>query len=136
MATLEKIDCLLPCESVKKLWASKDKMVPTILDSRKILNTDEAFAELGILNYWERWTSTKSAQWMDTHGGNTHFRGWSNDAYQSFDEVCKRIKKQLASKESKAVEETFLEYATEQHNQGIKPGRSGIQKKDQSCLMN
>jgi hypothetical protein len=78
----------------KKLWANKDKMVTTISNSGKILVTDEAFAELCLLNYWERWTSNKSAQWTDACGGNTHFKGWSNDAYQRFDEICRQINTQ------------------------------------------
>jgi hypothetical protein len=78
----------------KKLWANKDKMVTTISNSGKILVTDEAFAELCLLNYWERWTSNKSAQWTDVCGGNTHFKGWSNDAYQRFDEICRQINTQ------------------------------------------
>lgn len=110
----------------KKLWANKDKMATTISASGKITITDEAFAELCILNYWERWTSNKSAQWTDARGGNTHFRGWSNDAYQKFDEICNRIKKQRETTESKAMEEAFVEYATEQHGRGTKRGRSGI----------
>jgi hypothetical protein len=89
-----------------------------------ILVTDEAFAELCILNYWEKWTSNKSAQRMDARGGNTHFRGWSNDANQRFDEVCNRIKKQHKSKESKAMEDAFMDYAMEQHSRGTKQGRS------------
>jgi hypothetical protein len=78
----------------KKLWANKDKMVTTISNSGKILVTDEAFAELCLLNYWERWTSNKSAQWTDACGGNTHFKGWSNDAYQRFDKICRQINTQ------------------------------------------
>ena len=104
-------------------------MATTISDSGKILVTDEAFGELCILNYWEKWTSNKSTQWTDARGGNSHFRGWSNDAYQRFDEVCNRIKKQRKSKESKAMEVAFLDYTTEQHSWGTKRGRSGIRNK-------
>jgi ribosome-associated translation inhibitor RaiA len=110
----------------KKSWANKDKMATTILDGGKISVTDEAFAELCILNSWERWTSNKSAQWANAPGGNIHFRGWSKDAYQRFDEICKKIKRQRKSNKSKAMEEAFLEYATEQHSWNTKQGRSGI----------
>jgi hypothetical protein len=110
----------------KKLLANKDKMATTISDSGKISVTDEAFAELCILNYWERWTSNKSAQWTYARGGNTHFRGWSDEAYQRFDEICNIIKKQGETRDLKATEEAFLDYAMEQHSQGTKPGRSGI----------
>jgi hypothetical protein len=109
------------------LWANKDKMATSILDSGKILVTDEAFAKVCILNYWERWTSYKSLQWTDAHGGNTHFRGCNNDAYQRFNKICNIIKRQRKSKELKAMEEAFLEYAREQHSWGTKQGRFGIQ---------
>jgi hypothetical protein len=101
-------------------------MATTISNSNKILVTDEAFAELCILNYWERWTSKKSAQWTDARRGNTHFRGWSNDAYQRFNEICNRIKEERETKESKAMEEAFLDYTVEQHSRGTKQVRSGI----------
>jgi hypothetical protein len=119
-------DRLLPCVAGKKIWGNKDKIDSTISDSGKITVTDEAFAELCIQNYWERWTSNKSAQWTDARGGNTHFKGWSNDAYQKYDETCRRIKAQRETTESKAMEMAFLDYAMEQHSRGTKRGRSGI----------
>jgi hypothetical protein len=122
----------------KKLWANKEKMATTISGSGKILVTDEAFAKLCLMNYWERWTSNKSAQWMDVYGGNTHCKVWSNDMCQRFDEICRQINPQCESKEPKAMEVAFLDYVMEQHSRGTKQGRPGTQEprtKDQSSSM-
>jgi hypothetical protein len=121
-------DRLLPRVAGEKLWANKDKVVTTISHSGKILVTDEAFTKLCLLNYWERRTSNKSAQWTDAHGGNTHFKGWSNDTHLRFDKICRQINTQRESKESKVMEVGFLDYAMEQHSRGTKWTRSGIQE--------
>jgi len=121
-------DRLLPCVAGKKMWANKDKMASTISDGGKISVTDEAFTELCLLNYWDRWTGNKSAKWTDARGGNTHFKGWSNLAYQKFDEICRRISKQRESDECKAMEVAFLEFATEHYSRGTKRTRTELQE--------
>ena len=121
-------DRLLPCVAGKKMWANKDKMASTISDGGKISVTDEAFTELCLLNYWDRWTGNKCAQWTNARGGNTHCKGWSNEAYLKFDVICRRIKEQRESRQSKAMELAFLEFATEQYSRGTKRTRSGLEE--------
>ena len=121
-------DRLLPCVAGKKVWTKKDKMTSTITEGGKISVTDEAFTELCLLNYWDKWTKNNSAQWTDARGGNTHFKGWSNDAYLKFDEICRHIQTQRDTEDSKAMEETFRDYAVQQYRRGTKQARSGIQE--------
>ncbi len=121
-------DRLLPCVAGKKLWTNKDKMGNTITEGGKISVTDEAFTELCLLNYWEKWTAEKDAQWTDSRGGNSHFKGWSTDAYVKFDEICKRVHAQRTTEASKAMEIIFLDYANEKYGRGTKRNRYLIQE--------
>ncbi len=119
-------DRLLPCVAGKKVWTSKDKMASYITDGGKITVTDEAFTELCLLNYWDKWAENKQAKWTDSRKGNCSFKGWSTDAYQQFDSICKRIRAQRETEESKAMEVLFNEYAMKQYGRGTKRTRSGI----------
>ena len=119
-------DRLLPCVAGKKVWTKKDKMACAITDGGKVSVTDEVFTELCILNYWDKWTENKPAKWTDSRGGNSTFKGWSNDAYQQFDLICKRIQAQRETEESKAMEVMFLEYANKLYGRGRKRARSGM----------
>jgi hypothetical protein len=96
------------------------------MEGGKISVTDEAFTELGLLNYWEKWTENKPAKWMDSRKGNCSFKEWSNDAYQQFDSICKRIRAQRETDESKAMEVLFLDYAIEQYGRNTKRSRTSI----------
>jgi len=119
-------DRLLPCVAGKKVWTNKDKMTSTITEGAKISITDEAFTELCLLNYWNKWTKNESAQWTDARGGNTHFKGWNNDAYLKFDGICRRISTQRETEDSKAMEEKFRDYAVKQYRRGSMQSRSGV----------
>jgi hypothetical protein len=79
---------LLPCVAGKKLWANKYRMASGISDSGKILVT--TFTKLCLLKYWDRWTANKSAQWTDSPGGNTQFKGWGSDVYLIFGGICRQ----------------------------------------------
>jgi hypothetical protein len=68
----------------------------------------------------------KQAKWTGSRKGNCSFKGWSNDAYQQFDSICKRIRAQPKTEESKVMEVLFLEYAMKQYGRGTKRTRSGI----------
>jgi hypothetical protein len=104
----------------KEVWTSKDKMACSITDGGKITVTDEAFTELCLLNYWDKWSKNKPAKWTDSHKGNCSFKGWSNNAYQHLDSICKRIRAQCETDESKAMEVLFLDYAIKQYGPGTK----------------
>jgi hypothetical protein len=122
-------DRLVPCVAGKKVWTSKDKMRSTITDGGKISVTDEAFTELCILNYWEKWIEKKEAKWTDSRRGNLHFKGWSDDAYDKYDEICNRIQAQRTTEESKASEFVFVDYAIEKYGLGSRRPRCGVPNK-------
>jgi hypothetical protein len=56
-------DRLMPCVAGKKVWTGRDKMACAITDGGKITVTDEAFTELCLLNYWDKWSTNKPAKW-------------------------------------------------------------------------
>jgi hypothetical protein len=58
-------------------------MACTITDGGKITITDEAFTELCLLNYWDKWPANRPAKWTHARKGNCSFEGWSNDATHS-----------------------------------------------------
>jgi hypothetical protein len=101
-------------------------MACSITDGGKITVTDEAFTELCLLNYWDKWCKNKPAKWKDSHKGNCSFKGWSNDAYQYCDSICKWIRAQGETEKSKAMEVLFLDYAIKQYGRGTKWTWSGI----------
>jgi hypothetical protein len=120
-------DRLMPCVARKKVGTGRDKMACAITDGGKITITDEAFTELCLLNYWDKWSANRPAKWTDARKGNCSFKGWSNDAYQQFDSICKnRIRAQLGTDKSKAIELGFLDYAINQYGRGTKRTWSGI----------
>jgi hypothetical protein len=119
-------DRLMPCVAGKKVWTSRDKMACAITDGGKITITDEAFTELCLLNYWDKWSAKGPAEWTDARKGNCSFKGWSNDAYQQFDSICNRIRAQRETDESNATEMGFLDYAIKQYGRGTKRTWTGI----------
>jgi hypothetical protein len=120
-------DRLMPCVARKKVWTSRDKMACAITDGGKITITDEAFTELCLLNYWDKWSANRAVKWTDARKGNCSFtKGWSNDAYQQFDLICNRIRAQHETDESKAMELVFLDYAIKQYGRGTERTRSEI----------
>jgi hypothetical protein len=58
----------------KKVWTSRDKMAYVITDGGKITITDEAFTELCLLNYWDKWSANRPAKWTDARKGNCSLR--------------------------------------------------------------
>jgi hypothetical protein len=64
---------LMPCVAGKKVWTSRDKMACAITDGGKITITDEAFTELCLLNYWDKWSTNRPAKWTDARKGNCNF---------------------------------------------------------------
>jgi hypothetical protein len=100
-------DRLMPCVAGKKVSTSRDKMACAITDGGKITIIDEAFTELCLLNYWDKWSVSRPAKWTDARKGKCSFKGWINDAYQQFDSICNRIRAQRETDELKAME---LEY--------------------------
>ena len=87
---------MVPCVAGKKVWTDRAKLVGPISAGGKVSITDEAFTELCILNYWDKWLYRGHAKWTDSRGGNSAFKGWDVEAYTQFDAICKRIKQQRA----------------------------------------
>jgi hypothetical protein len=113
-------DLLMPCVAGKKVWTSRDIMACAITDGGKITITDEAFTELCLLNYWDKWSANRPAKWTDARKGNCSFKGWSNDAYQQFDSICNQIRAQRETEKLRAMELVFLDYAIKQYGRGTK----------------
>jgi hypothetical protein len=74
----------------------------------KITIVDEAFTILAIQNYWPKWFSTTGvpapAKWTDLRQCNAQYMGWHKDAYSRFDLICRRIKHQHETEQSKDLD--------------------------------
>ena len=75
--------------------------------------TDEAFTELALRNYWDKWTKGRPAKWTDARGGNTAFKGWREAAYDQFEIVCQRVRQQREPDQCEGQEAQFMSYAME-----------------------
>ena len=64
-------DYLVPCTAGRKFYTDRDKVAATISDGGKVNVMDEAFTELMVLNYWDKWQNNGHAKWTDACGGNT-----------------------------------------------------------------
>ena len=107
-------DRLVPCVAGKKVWTDRAKLVAGISAGGKVSITDEAFTELCVLNYWNKWVYRGHAKWTDARAGNSPFNGWQVEAYTQFDAICKRIKQQReddATLGDAARETAFLAFA-------------------------
>ena len=93
----------------------------TITASGKVSVTDEAFAEICMQNYWDKWTKNKKPKWTDARAGHTLFKGWDPQAYLQFNIICKRITNERETHQSQILEDTFLAYALETF--GVTGGR-------------
>jgi hypothetical protein len=104
----------------KKVWVNHHKVGERITTGRKITVTDEAFTVLAIQNYWPAWFGDtrgvkSSALWTDSRQGNSQYMGWHDDAYTRFDLICRTIKSQHTSEQSKQLEIAFQQKATEEY---------------------
>ena len=114
-------DVLVPCVAGKKVWTEKAKIKSTISNSGKVSITDEAFTELCILNYWNKWQNRGPAKWTDSRAGNIFHMGWQPEAYTAFDAICRRIKQQRETDRrlgDASKEQEFLDYATKMYGPG------------------
>ena len=110
-------DYLVPCTAGRKFYTDRDKVAATISDGGKVNVTDEAFTELMILNYWEKWQNHDHAQWTNARGGNTQYKGWPLAAYLAYDTICRRIKRQreLDPTLHDSKERAFVVYAQKKY---------------------
>jgi hypothetical protein len=80
--------------------------------------TDEAFTIVALKNYWGWWFHNQPAQWTDSRQGNQQFMGWSDEAYDCYDEACKLIAKQRGAVASKGLEREFKIQARDMYANG------------------
>jgi hypothetical protein len=100
-------DKFVPCIADVKIWSTKVKNSKTITKSGCVTITDEAFTLLALENYWGCWFHQQLARWTDSRPGNQQFMGWSDEAYNHYDDVGKLIKKQRGTTASKTLEKEF-----------------------------
>ena len=111
-------DKFVPCIVGVKVWSVKVKIAKTITESGCVTITDEAFTQMALKNYWGRWFQQQTAKWTDSRRGNQQYMGWSDEAYERDDDLCRRIKKQRGTQSSKALEHKFRTKARDDYANG------------------
>ena len=124
-------DKLVPCIAGVKVWSVKVKIAQTITESGCVTITDEAFTQMALENYWGRWFHQKTAKWTDSRRGNQQYMGWSDVAYDRYDEACKRIKEQRGTPSSRALESKFRTRAQTDYASGRVVSRTNTGKEKQ-----
>ena len=114
-------DKLVPCVAGRKLWSKQAMVTDCVTESGKVTVTDEAFAELCILNYFDYWIDGGRTRWTNDRGGSSNFQGWSEEAYTVFDTICLRVSEQRKS--GKKLESCFLSYAKEKYGHNGRANR-------------
>jgi hypothetical protein len=123
----------------KKVWTNRDKVGERISTGGKISIVDEAFTILAIQNYWPKWFSIsgvpEAAKWTDSRQGNSQYMGWHEDAYHRFDAICRRIKSQRETPQSKTLERTFQDRATMEYATMRGGTRARTQRQEPSMVV-
>ena len=88
------------------MWNKQAMVSDHVTRSGKVTVTDEAFAELCVLNYFDKQTNGGCTRWTNDHGANSNFQAWSKEAYVKFDEICVHILEQCKTGED--MESGFL----------------------------
>jgi hypothetical protein len=124
-------DKVVPCVAGVKVWSTKVKISKTVTDSGCVTITDEAFTVLALENYWGRWFHKQPAQWTDSRRGNQQFMGWSDEAYNRYDDVCKTIKRQRGTAASRSLEQQFQNRARRKYANGRVVSRTDTSREQQ-----
>jgi hypothetical protein len=107
----------------RRNWTKNIKLSQTICQCGKVTVSDEAYAELVIKNYWNRWKEGGDAQWTDGRSGNLLQHGWSSKGHAHFNEIYVRIKAQRRDDESRRkADSKYMEMAQATYG-GTKPKR-------------
>ena len=114
-------DRLVPCVAGRKLWSKQAMVTDYITRSGKVTVTDEAFAELCVMNYFEKWINGGQTRWTNDRGGSSNFQGWSEDAYAVFDKICVRISEQRQC--CQEIESGFLSHAKDKYGHSGRANR-------------
>jgi hypothetical protein len=117
----EFFDIVVSAVCGRRSWTNEMKTRQTITESGKVTISDEAFAELLIKNYWERWKSNGAAKWTDARSVNVNQHGWSKEGHVEFNRIYLRIKAQRENTGVRnTVEALLMKKAREVHT----PNRS------------
>ena len=127
-------DSFVAAVAGKKVWTPSVKVQMTITGCGKVTVSDEAFAEIVLLNYWDRWVNNGKTKWTDSRVGNVEFLGWSHEAHYEYNNIYRRIKNQRMEEEANAlVDGLFLQQAREKY-QRISVEIGGKKCSDFVCL--
>ena len=88
-----------------------------ISESGKVTVTDEAFTEIALRNYWDKWTKGRQCKWTDSCGGNTAFKGWRDAGYDQFNLACKQIKAARDPDHCDKMEASFMKFAVDKYGE-------------------
>ena len=104
------------CVSGRKNWTPSVKINIKISHCGKVSISDEAFAELVLKNYWERWLNNGKSAWTDSKVGSLEFQGWNSEGHAEFNKIYKRIKLQRESTTTnELVDNLFIDMCKEKY---------------------
>lgn len=109
-------DKFVTCVAGRKNWTPAVKVNMPLSNCNKVSISDEAFAEIVLINYWNRWVHNKSTKWTDNRNGNVEYQGWNPLGHLEYNKIYKRIKSQRENPSlSELVDTLFLQQAAEEY---------------------
>lgn len=113
-------DKFVTCVSGKKSWTPSVKVLLPISCCSRVSISDEAFAELVLINYWDRWMNNKATKWTDTRIANVEYQGWDPEGHVEYNKIYRRIKKQRDNElQNETVDSLFLQRAQLEHSKKV-----------------
>lgn len=109
-------DVVVTAVAGRRAWTNEIKSSQTISDCKLVSVSDEAYAELIIANYWNRFKDTTGpTKWTDGRDNAVLQHGWSTAGHNAFNEMFKRFKRQRTETEAGVTaEQLFLSMAQDQ----------------------
>lgn len=110
-------DDIVTCVSGKKRWTPSVKVTMKISESDIVSISDEAFAEIVLINYWDRWTTTNGkTKFTDCRNGSLEFQGWGKDGHDFYNNIYKRIQAQrLDESLNRDTDNLFIKRASKKY---------------------
>lgn len=109
-------DQIVTCVSGKKNWTPSAKVTEKLSECDKVTISDEAFAEIVLINYWDRWVDGKKTKYTDSRNGSLEFQGWGNKGHEEYNKIYKRIQNQRKNKRlNDLVDRIFLIQAKKEY---------------------
>jgi hypothetical protein len=101
----------------RRSWTTNIKISQTISGCQMVTISDEAYAELILLNYWDRWKSGGPTKWTDCRAGDILQHGWSGRAHIAFNDIYKWVQRPRGgSEEGEAAEKLFMDKARDEYS--------------------